>query len=253
MNDAVLVLDIGNTTVTAGVALSGRVSGMRTVPTRQCSATGIRQFVSRIASGVTEFRGSAIASVVPNVTPRWRAAVKRATGTAPIVVSHRTTLNIDIAYSRPSSIGADRLAAASGAVDRHGAPIIIADFGTALTIDAVTKQGTYVGGVIAPGLPAMTDYLAEKTALLPKIKLREDAKVIGASTREAMQSGARFGYRGMVKEIIAEICKDKRFSRATLCATGGHAHWILKGSGLKWRFDPDLTLHGLSVIYDLNC
>ena len=105
----------------------------------------------------------------------------------------------------PSQIGADRLANAAGVLTRHGAPAIIIDFGTAVTFDVISDEPAYCGGVIAPGLGAMSGYLPQKTALLPDIELEEPPSAIGKSTVHAMQAGAVFGYRGLVREIIARI------------------------------------------------
>jgi type III pantothenate kinase len=114
-------------------------------------------------------------------------------------------LGIGIDYPDPDSIGADRLANAAACALLHGAPGIVVDFGTAVTFDVISKSGNYIGGVIAPGLNAMTGYLHDRTALLPNIKLREPRSAVGRSTEQAMLSGAVHGYRGLVKEILARI------------------------------------------------
>jgi len=196
--------------------------------------------------------GSVICSVVPASNRVWITQLRRILGYEPLVVDHRLELGIRVSYPRPATIGADRLANASGAFSRYGAPVIVADFGTALTFDIVSQDDAYIGGVIAPGLPLMTDYLSEKTALLPRIQLKGPHGKAGRSTVEAMRIGAKVGYRGMVREIVEHIQSGLR-EKATLCATGGFARWALEDSGMPFVFDRDLTLYGLSRIYELNC
>src|SRR5205085_7876210 len=124
------------------------------------------------------------------------------------------------------TIGADRLANAVAVKALYGAPALVVDFGTAVTFDVVNKEGNYVGGIIAPGLSAMTDYLHEKTALLPKIKIREPGVVIGKNTEEAMLIGAVHGYRGLIRGLIAELKTELRARRLPVVATGGYAPLI---------------------------
>jgi type III pantothenate kinase len=130
--------------------------------------------------------------------------------------------------------------------------VIVADFGTALTFDIVSAAGAYIGGVIAPGLPLMADYFSERTALLPHIDLRGRIGRVGRSTEDAMRIGARIGYRGMVRETVAYLRRDAREANAALCATGGYAKWVLKGTGMPFTIDPNLTLKGLGAIWALN-
>src|SRR5207302_2125097 len=123
-------------------------------------------------------------------------------------VGPKIKLGVGIDYPQPDKIGADRLANAAGVAAIYGAPAIVVDFGTAVTFDIISPDKKYIGGVIAPGLEAMTDYLYQRTALLPKIYLLEPAHAIGKSTREAMLAGAVIGYRGLVKEILAQTKRE---------------------------------------------
>jgi len=156
----------------------------------------------------------------------------------------QSPLGIAIDYPQPAQIGADRLANAVGVYERHGAPAIVIDFGTAVTFDIVSGEPAYCGGVIAPGLGAMSGYLNEKTALLPKIELEEPASAIGKSTVMAMQAGAIFGYRGLVRGILGEIRREL-VGDPRIIATGGDAALISKGVPEIEAVDTDLTLDGL--------
>lgn len=156
-------------------------------------------------------------------------------------------LGMAIDYPFPLQIGADRLANAAGVLTRHGAPAIVIDFGTAVTFDVISEQPAYCGGVIAPGLGAMSGYLPQKTALLPAIELIEPASAIGKSTIHAMQAGAVFGYRGLVREIIARI-RAELAGNPKIIATGGDAALIARGVPEIDVVDPDITLDGLRQV-----
>jgi type III pantothenate kinase len=156
-------------------------------------------------------------------------------------------LGLGIDYPEPSQIGADRLANAAGVPTRHGVPAIIIDFGTAVTFDVISAEPAYCGGVIAPGLGAMSGYLSRKTALLPEIELAEPPSAIGKSTVHAMQVGAVFGYRGLVKEILARICEELP-GKPRIVATGGDAALIARGVTEIEVVDPDITLDGLRQV-----
>jgi type III pantothenate kinase len=162
-------------------------------------------------------------------------------------LGHQSPLGLGIDYPLPSQIGADRLANAAGVLTRHGAPAIVIDFGTAVTFDVISAGPAYCGGVIAPGLGAMSAYLPGKTALLPVIELEEPASAIGKSTEHAMQSGAVFGYRGLVREIIARIRMELGGS-PKIIATGGDAALIARGVSEIDAVDPDITLDGLRQV-----
>jgi len=152
-------------------------------------------------------------------------------------------------YPRPETIGADRLANALAAWSRFGAPVLVVDFGTAVTFDVVDARGNYVGGIIAPGLSAMTDYLHEKTALLPRVRIRPVRRFLGRSTEEAMQIGAVHGYRGLVRELIAGLRRELRAPELPVVATGGYAGLMARGLPEIRKVDPLLTLDGLRLFF----
>ena len=194
--------------------------------------------------------GIAYLSVVPGVDARWRSFAKRHSLRFHQVscrdfVSSDLGLRLD--YPKPDTIGADRLADAVAATDRYGAPVLVCDFGTAFTAAVVTSDRVWRGGVIAPGFPLMRDYLFERTAKLPKMEIGGKCPKIGRSTEEAMRFGALVGYRGMVREIVTELCANFK-SDFRLVATGGFAKWVLNGIGMPFKVDPTLTLHGAGVV-----
>jgi type III pantothenate kinase len=162
-------------------------------------------------------------------------------------------LGVTIDYPKPESIGADRLANAAAVAELYGCPAIAVDFGTAVTFDVVSDGPRYIGGVIAPGLEAMTNFLYQRTALLPRLSLKEPPRAVGKSTVEAMRSGAIFGYRGLVREILARI-KEEQFSRkkVVVVATGGYAGLIASQLPEVAVIRPHLTLEGLRIVGNLN-
>jgi len=179
-----------------------------------------------------------------------RAAAKRK---KILWLTPRVKLGVGVDYPNPKGIGADRLANAAAAAEFYGCPAIVVDFGTAVTFDIISAQRKYIGGVIAPGLEAMTNFLYQRTALLPQISLREPRSAIGRSTIEAMRAGAVIGYRGLVREIIAKI-KSERFGRKKVhvIATGGYADLIAARLREIDAVHPNLTLEGLRIIANLN-
>ena len=168
--------------------------------------------------------------VVSSVVPAKDSVILKAAGKAKVLwLDWKLKLGVEIDYPKPQSIGADRLANAAAVTALYGFPAIVVDFGTAVTFDIVSGHRAYIGGVIAPGLEAMTNFLYQRTALLPKLSLKEPRHAIGKSTIQAMLSGAVFGYRGLVREILAQI-RAEQFPRKKVhvVATGGYARLIAR-------------------------
>lgn len=212
------------------------------IPTREVS----EERLAEVLAGV-RYDAAVVCSVVPRV-----AEVLNNWITAPChFLSCDSRLGVGIDYPYPRQIGADRLANAVGAAAYYGCPCVVVDFGTAVTFDVIGAGCTYLGGAIAPGLASMGDYLARNTALLPAIDPREPARAIGTSTVEAMQSGAVYGYRGLVKEILTRL-EEELGARPAVVATGGDAALIARGVERIDHVDPDITLNGLRMVAALN-
>jgi type III pantothenate kinase len=242
-----LVIDIGNTSTSVGYYRNGTVSGVGRCKSRFHALEEVLPLLTR-----KPVEAVVIASVVPPVNARWKRAVRSAGLPAPLFVSHALELGVPVDYPHPEKIGADRLANAAAAVKLLGAPSVVCDFGTALTFDIIDANRGYVGGIICPGLPLMFDYLAEKTALLPHIAPSKTRAVVGRNTKQAMQIGARLGYRGMVREILQSLEKELGPGKLAVCCTGGYAGWIFQDWDVKAIIDPKLTLKGLGFIGELN-
>jgi type III pantothenate kinase len=234
-----LLVNINNTNTSVALADAKRI--IRVVKTPTASMREI-PFAEAGVSGVV------LSSVVPAVTKR----VRRMLPMRALIVNADIDLGIGVRYPNKKQIGADRLANAVGVAELYGAPAIVVDFGTAVTFDIVNARREYIGGVIAPGLASVTDYLYQRTALLPRITLAEPRSVIGKSTVEAMRVGAVIGYRGLVKEILSALKRERGMKRAVVVATGGYGDLMARKIPEIDHVNPLLTLEGLRFIYLRN-
>ena len=242
MSAAFLLADVGNGRIKLALA-----SPEALLDRRECPTAGLDAAALRAALDGWSFHRAVLCSVVPAVVPAFREVC----GPSLLELRHDTALGIGIRYPQPERIGADRLANAVALAHLYGAPGIVIDFGTAVTFDILSADRHYVGGVIAPGLRLMTDYLHERTALLPKVELREPDHAIGRSTEEAILAGAAIGYRGMIRGILDALRRELPAGPLQLVATGGDAGWITAGLGESVVVDADLTLQGLRLVGNL--
>jgi type III pantothenate kinase len=239
---AFLLIDNSNSFTKFALSSRESLGPVRRAATRSLEEASI----ARVLRG-WRFDAAILSSVVPE---KGDLLARALAPTRVLRVTHKLRLGVGIDYPNPRSIGADRLANAASAARICGAPVIVVDFGTAVTFDIISRERKYVGGVIAPGLEAMTDYLHQRTALLPKISLREPPGPIGKTTKHAMLAGAIYGYRGLVREILARIRAE--IGRAKVVATGGYADLIARGVREIAEVREHLTLDGLRIIGALN-
>ena len=244
----ILLFDIGNTHTHVGLADDRRVVKQADIPTLAWFGGSAAARVRKIA-GKNKISGVALCSVVPQATPLARKAARSVWKLEALELTPQTVRGVGIDYPKPNSIGPDRLANAVAAKFHFGTPVVVVDFGTAVTFDVVNAKNNYVGGIIAPGLAVMTNYLHEKTALLPKIEIREIKTVIGKSTEQAMLVGAVHGYRGLVRNLIAELKLELRAKKMPVVATGGYAKLIAAKLPEISAVEPNLTLEGLRLVW----
>ena len=247
----ILLLDIGNTNTHLGLANCRRVVKQANIPTAAWLNGTAKRLIAGFA-GRARLAGAALCSVVPRATPLARQAVERLSQLPCLELTPKTLCGVGINYPRPQTIGPDRLANAVAVRYHFGAPAVVVDFGTAVTFDVVDRAGDYVGGIIAPGLAAMTDYLHEKTALLPRIKIREIKSAIGKSTEQAMLIGAMHGYRGLIRELVMDLKRQLKARRLPVVATGGYADLIGAKLEVITAIEPLLTLEGLRLVWRAN-
>jgi len=244
----ILLLDIGNTNTHVGLANARRVLRVKAIPT-SAWFNGTAQVQLAHFAGVTTVHGAAMCSVVPRVTATAGRVIYRIWKLPCLQLTAKNLRGVGLDYPEPETIGPDRLANAIAARHFFGAPVVAVDFGTATTFDVVDRHGNFVGGVIAPGLTAMTDYLHEKTVRLPRIRVQDITSVIGKGTEHAMQAGAVFGYRGLVRGVLAELRRELRAPRLTVVATGGCARLIASELPEICAIQPKLTLEGLRLFW----
>ena len=240
-----LLVDISNSYVKLAFASTRRVSAPTRIATGELSSGVVARFLRKRNVGKI---------VASSVVPAKNSVILKAAGKTNVLwLDWKLKLGVEIDYPRPQSIGADRLANAAAVIALYGYPAVVVDFGTAVTFDIVSGRRAYIGGLIAPGLEAMTNFLYQRTALLPKLSLKEPRRAIGRSTIQAMLSGAVFGYRGLVREILARI-RAEEFPRKKvyLVATGGYARLIARRLPEIDVVHPNLTLEGLRIVANLN-
>lgn len=240
-----LLVDISNSYTKLAFATKRRLEKPVRHATKDLTAAFLRRTLQKRNVG---------AIIVSSVVPRKNSLITSGAGaTRVLFLSPGLDLGVGIDYPQPGSIGADRLANAAAVAQLYGYPAVVVDFGTAVTFDVVSTHGDYVGGVIAPGLEAMTNFLYHRTALLPKLDLEEPRRVIGKTTRQAMMAGAVFGYRGLVREILVRIRRETPSPRKPrVVATGGYADLIARELPEIESVHPNLTLEGLRLVGNRN-
>ncbi|MFV0338817.1 MAG: type III pantothenate kinase [Chthoniobacterales bacterium] len=241
-----LLIDISNSFTKATTSDGSLLGEILRIETKKLNTNYLEENFS--ARRFSDLQGVILSSVVPAQQKIIRNFAE-ARSLSLQEISARRALGIGIDYPKPEQIGADRLANAVAVDALYGSPAIVVDFGTAVTFDVMSSGREYLGGVIAPGLRAMTSYLHESTALLPKIELQEPKSVIGKSTRQAMLSGAVFGYSGLIQEIVTRI-REEAFgdSKIQIVATGGDAEIIVRHCPIFTAVNKNLTLQGLRVL-----
>jgi type III pantothenate kinase len=240
-----LLIDISNSYAKIAFASARRVLAPIRIATSKLSSGVVTRLIGKRNVGKI---------VVSSVVPAKNAAILKAAGKTNVLwLNWKLKLGVEIDYPQAQSIGADRLANAAAVTALYGFPAIVVDFGTAVTFDIVSERRAYIGGVIAPGLEAMTNFLYQRTALLPKLLLKEPRRAIGKSTIQAMLSGAVFGYRGLVREILEQV-RAEQFPRKKvyIVATGGYAQLIAGRLPEIGMVHPNLTLEGLRIVANLN-
>jgi type III pantothenate kinase len=198
-----------------------------------------------------DIAGLVLCSSVPRVTGAIRRMSERYFGQQPIVIEPGIRTGVPILYDNPKEVGADRIADAVAAYDLYKGPIVVVDFGTATTFEAISARGEYLGGAIFPGIDISLDALFARAAALRRVELVEPRHVIGRSTVESMQSGVVYGYTALVDGMVSRI-EAELDEKANVISTGGLSGLITPLSSTIDHHEPWLTLHGLRLIYEKN-
>lgn len=251
-----LCVDIGNTNITLGL-YEGNDLGPRwrlATDHERMPDEFILQVLGLLSyAGVSRdcIQGAAIASVVPPLTGKWVEVCRRGLERDPLVVDGTVKTGVTILYEDPSAVGADRLVDAVAAYRLYGGPACIVDFGTATTFDAISSEGEYLGGAIAPGIEIAAQALFERTAKLPRVDLAHPPSAIGRNTVHSMQSGLLFGYVSLVEGMVARF-RQELGSETKVIGTGGLAEVIGRETPILQILAPWLTLDGLRMVYEMN-
>jgi type III pantothenate kinase len=193
-----------------------------------------------------------IASVVPPIMYSFEHAIRKYIQKEPILIGPGIKTGINIKYENPRELGADRIVNAVAAYEIYGGPVIVVDFGTATTFNAISSKGEFLGGVIIPGIKIGAEALYQRTAKLPRIDLTKHDVVIGRNTSVSMQSGIFHGYVGQVNHLIARIKKEMKEENIKVIATGGLARFVATEAESIDEINGHLTLEGLRIIYEKN-
>lgn len=252
-----LTLDVGNTNVTVGV-----FDGPRTVATWRVAtdherladeyAVMLLGLLSTESVSPSDITGAVMACVVPELLPVFERLCQRYFKADPLIIGTGTKTGVRILYDNPREVGADRIVDVVAGVHEYGPPpLIIVDVGTATVFDAVSSEGDYLGGAIAPGMGLAYEALIGRAAKLYRVELERPKTVIGKNTAGAIQSGTLLGYVGLVEGMVARFKKELGGS-ARVIGTGGWSQLISEETDVFDVVDIDLTLKGLRLLYDMN-
>lgn len=254
-----LAIDVGNTNIVFGIfkgeelLYNWRIS---TDKNRTSDEYGLlfKQIIKHHDLKSTEIKDIILSSVVPPLMHTLPSMCNKFFNIDPIIVSSDTETGMEIKYENPKEVGADRIVNAVAGYEKYGGPLIIVDFGTAITFDSISRNGDYIGGAIVPGISISTDALFARASKLPKVELSKPNKIIGRNTASSIQSGIVYGYIGLVDSIIKQMLEEmyEEGVKVNVIATGGFSTLISSESKYIEDVDGLLTLNGLKIIYEKN-
>jgi type III pantothenate kinase len=260
--DVLLTIDVGNTNIVLGVFEGAKLAeSWRLSTLRERTADELGILIASLFQQKTIDRakvdGIILSSVVPPLTRTIEEMTVRYFGRVPLTVDPSRNTGMPVLYVPPADVGADRVVNAVAAYELFGRPaanpVIVVDFGTATTFDAVSSRGEYLGGVICPGIGISADALFQRAARLPRVDVRKPASIIGQTTVSSMQAGLFFGYVAMVDGIVQRMRGELAGGERAAClATGGMADLFAGETATIQRVEPDLTLYGLRLIWERN-
>lgn len=253
-----LVMDIGNTNLKIGVYKEKELYSswrLSTERSRTADEYGMVLFDLFSSSGVkfSDITGIIVSSVAPSLNYTIEHMCVYYMHINPIMIDSKINVGIKLNYDHLSELGADRIVESAAAYHFYGGPVVVVDFGSATTFNAVNENGEFLGGAIAPGIKTATESFVNATAKLPRIELMKPENIIGTNTKACMQSGVVYGYAGLAKGLIEKIKQVKGMEKAKVVATGGLSELVERADdSLIDVIDRALALKGLKFIYDLN-
>ena len=251
-----LAIDIGNTNIVLGVFSEDKIIGTWRISTgvHRTSDEYGNTLVNMLAHKnikVSQITDTVLCSVVPPLITVFEEASHHYFNIHTLVIEAGVKTGIKICMDNPREVGADRIVNAVAAHYLYGAPVIVIDLGTATTFDAVSAEGDYLGGAIAPGIAIATEALFNRTAVLPRVDLTFPKKAIGTNTVAAMQSGIIYGYAGLIESIVKRI-QQEMGGKVKVVATGGFSELLAQVTPVIEEVNQEITLIGLKYIYEMN-
>jgi len=251
-----LAIDVGNTNINIGVFDNEKLSAnwhIATVIHRMPDeyATILIDLLQHQKLDIADIKDVALCSVVPTLVTTFDELSQKYCHVTPLVVGAGIKTGVRIRMDNPREVGADRIVNAAAAHHLYKGPVIIIDLGTATTFDVVSKEGDYLGGVIAPGIVTAAEALFTRTAVLPRVELIRPKNAIGSNTIAAMQSGIVYGYVGLIEGIVTRI-REELGEKAKVVVTGGYANLLAKETPVIDEVNSNITLVGLRLIYLMN-
>ena len=254
-----LVIDVGNTNIKLGVydkntlTHSWRLS-VKVIRTADEIGIVLKGLFDSAKIDIKNFDGVIMSSVQPALNYTMEHACEYYLGKKPMMIGVGIKTGLNIKYSNPQEVGADRIVNSVAAYKLYGGPCIVVDFGTATTFNVVSEKGEFLGGCIAPGIITGLEGLVNNTAKLPRVEIIKPESIIAKNTVAGLQAGMTYGYTGLVKYIIQKLKEESGYSDMKVIATGGLSEIVLNVDNDKIIdiVDRSLTLKGLKIIYDLN-
>ncbi|MEN6316975.1 MAG: type III pantothenate kinase [Clostridiaceae bacterium] len=252
-----LAVNVGNTNIRLGVYEDKKMLAHWKLGTnREWTSDEFGMFIMSFFNNekldVAQVEAVIVASVVPPIMYSIEHAISKYIKKEPIIIGPGIKTGINIKYENPRELGADRIASAVAAYEIYGGPVIVVDFGTATTFNAISSKGEFLGGAICPGIKISAEALYQRTAKLPRIDLTKHEAVIGRNTSVGMQSGVFHGYVGQVNYLINRIKQEMKEDNIKVIATGGLAKFIASDAETINEVNGRLTLEGLRIIYEKN-
>ncbi|PJA27358.1 MAG: pantothenate kinase [candidate division Zixibacteria bacterium CG_4_9_14_3_um_filter_46_8] len=252
-----LAIDIGNTNTVVGIYKEDlllsffRLSSRENITSDE-AGFGLRNICNINGACADQIDSAILCSVVPTLTAVYDSAIQKYFNIKPFILTHKSDIGITIDYEIPNQVGADRLADAVGAYHKYGGPTIIVDLGTAITVDAISSKGVYLGGAIAPGVEASLAGLSKRAAQLFQVPLNSPKRALGKNTVESIQAGIIFGAAGLIDGLVSRIASEIGEPLKRVVATGGLAEMVRGISKTINEINLTLTLDGLNIIYQRN-
>ncbi len=252
-----LVIDVGNTNITLGVFEEMNLKGsfrLTTKTARTSDEYGLMLWDLLKARNINieEITAVAIASVVPKLMHSLTSGIIKYLGLTPLIVGIGTKTGIKIGAMNPKELGADRVVDAVAAYEIYGGPVLVIDFGTAITYDLITEDGSFIAAVTSPGLRISANALWNDTARLPEIEIIMPDTILAKDTVTSMQAGLVFGCIGQTEYIVKKMLQEAGIEKCRVVATGGLGKIISEATDVIEVYDPNLTLKGLKIISDKN-